>query len=1140
MNKTLHVFVVCAAALFAAVEAYATTTLDTLEVGSGGYTLADDTIVGTLKFTTGPATLDLAGYNLTVTSSFVAYRDGSSYTSTYVQHITNSNTSKSPVLTINSAFDWQFRMVKVEDNIAVKLSGTVTGNNGWQGLEQANTGGWELVGLTNEDSSKWLRFSKAGSFGVNGGLVLKNGTALRSVTTTEQSTWGDTTVEGSATVEFDKAFNFGSLTDYLNVDAGSSVKFRSISGSNAYINHDLTRMYGVMHVETFWPESGTKRVVTLMNPSGVPNGTVDLVAGELRYGGVLPTNGVFPVGSLRTAEGVSGTNGYVDVRNTAGNGNVTLQVGALGKNDTFNGGINFDGNNKDWALEKVGSGTFTLGGTNTFRGVTTLTGGTLALSGLAILGNESTAADIVFNGGTLEFAADLQKLPAASRLKATSAPAKISVATGGDFSYSTLAGVTAGLVKSGAGNLTLSEIDYAGDTTIAAGTLTVPVGSTFSKLTVTGGSLVLAADREAWAAAENGTQILTITELGEGTDLSAAITFTGLGVRDAVVLSRDAGTGVVTVRLTAKSIVWNGADGADWSDANAWTLDGNATTFFAGDSVLFTGAAFGGSATSLGVAVAGDVAPQTMAVDAGAGKTYTFSGGGTVTPEDGLVTLSSGSLTLASGVFSGATVTNAGGTVVASGAAALAGLVCDDTNTYAVVEEGASLVLGTVGETAHSVSNRGELVFSGNAVNASYIAGAGAVVVTNGATLQYNYYSTGGVQYPHFFGAFTGDTYIYPAATLELYQRNSAYSGCFFGTGGLKMRGGTVHFLRTSANTIGLNGIDLAADTESTFLLNQSSADVQVNGGLTGTGALNLNVGTEYRYGIRFLADNSSFAGTVNFNGDSECKSVHGLLRSQSGSANAVWNVTGAPATLTTLVNFEMQTDGQTLRLGALNVTNENALVYCKKPITMEIGGRANVASYLNNTFAMANGSETKSYGIKKVGSGTLTLGPAFRFEDYLVITNSGLSSVETFMKEINVAAGTLINNADLTGYKVTIGSGATIGGAGTYPAGMALSGAYTIKTAVAVPVTLPFAVNFATASIDLDLGDFDGSDRTAAPVVMTATSFSGRPNASQLASLNGDVSEGRWAFGLADNGNGTVSLVVRWRAKRGTVFSFR
>ena len=1139
MKKQLQVIIACVATLFAAVETCATT-LETLEIGAGGYTLADDTTVGTLKFTTGPATLDLAGYNLTVTSSFVAYRDSSSYTSTYVQHIKNSDTSKAPVLTINSSFDYQFRMVRVEDNIAVKLSGTVTGNNGWQNLEQTNTGGWELDGLTNEDSSKWLRFSKAGSFGVGGGLVLKNGTTLRSVTTTEQSTWGDTTVDGSATVEFDKAFNFGSSADYLNVDSGSSVKFRSMTGSNAYINHDLTKMYGVMQIETFWPETGTKRVVTLTDPDGVPNGTIELVAGELRYGGALPSNSVFPVGSLRTAEGVSGTNGYVDVRNTAGKGNITLQIGAVGNDDTFNGGINFDNSNKDWLLEKVGTGTFTLGGTNTFRCATTLTGGTLALSGLAILGNESTAADIVFNGGTLEFAADLEKLPAASRLKATSAPAKISVAAGGDFSYSTIAGVTAGLVKSGAGNLTLSTIDYTGDTTITAGTLTVPVGSTFSKLTVTGGSLVLAADREAWAAAADGTQILTIMELGEGTDLSSAITFTGLGVRDAAVLSRDAGTGAVTVRLTAKSIVWNGANGADWSDTGVWSLDGNATTFVAGDSVLFTGTAFGGSATSLGVAVAGDVVPQTMTVDAGTGKAYAFSGSGTVTPEDGLITLASGTLAIESPVFSGATVTNAGGTVVASGAAALAGLVCDDTNTYAVVAEGASLVLGTVGETAHSISNKGELVFSGNAVNASYISGAGAVVVTNGATLQYNYYSTGGIQYPHFFGEFTGDTYVYPDATLELYQRNSAYSGCFFGTGGLKMRGGSVHFLRTSANTIGLNGIDLAADTESTFLLNQSSADVQVNSGLTGSGTLDLNVGTEYRYGIRFLADNSAFAGTVNFNGDSECKSAHGILRSQSGSANAVWNVTGAPATLTTLINFEMQSAGQTLQLGALNVASSNALVYCKNPITMEIGNRSATDSYLNNTFAMVNGSDTKSYGIKKVGIGTLTFGPSFRFEDYLVITNSGLSSVGTFTKEINVSAGTLINNANLAGYRVTVGAGATIGGTGTYPADTTLSGAYTIKTAVGTPMTLPFAVDFAVASLDLGLGDFNGADKGAMPVLLTAPSIAGTPDAALLASLNVDVSRGHWAFKTAANGNGTCSLSIVWRPKNGTTLIFR
>ena len=96
------------------------------------------------------------------------------------------------------------------------------------------------------------------------------------------------------------------------------------------------------------------------------------------------------------------------------------------------------------------------------------------------------------------------------------------------------------------------------------------------------------------------------------------------------------------------------------------------------------------------------------------------------------------------------------------------------------------------------------------------------------------------------------------------------------------------------------------------------------------------------------------------------------------------------------------------------------------------------------------------------------------------------------------------------------------------------------MKTAIGAPVTLLFAVNFATASLDLDIGDFDGSDKSSQPTLLKATAITGRPPSSILAELNRDTSEGRWAFRVNDAGNGTVSLVIKWRPRTGMKLVFR
>jgi autotransporter-associated beta strand protein len=82
-------------------------------------------------------------------------------------------------------------------------------------------------------------------------------------------------------------------------------------------------------------------------------------------------------------------------------GSKTLSVGGNNLSTTVSGVIQDGGeNNEDigGSLTKVGTGTLTLTGANTYSGGTNLNGGVLAVAGDANLGN----GPLSFNGGTLE------------------------------------------------------------------------------------------------------------------------------------------------------------------------------------------------------------------------------------------------------------------------------------------------------------------------------------------------------------------------------------------------------------------------------------------------------------------------------------------------------------------------------------------------------------------------------------------------------------------------------------------------------------------------------------------------------------------------------------------------------------------
>jgi autotransporter-associated beta strand protein len=237
--------------------------------------------------------------------------------------------------------------------------------------------------------------------------------------------------------------------------------------------------------------------------------------------GAGAVSGLYLYGRSVTIGALSGTAiGTMNIRNGSlvTDNNATINPGIVrsnavltvqqNTNTTFNGSIS-DGLNDHGAgdagtyytlgLTKTGTGTLTLGGTNSYTGVTTINGGTLQFAKDVSLYNNSSAswtatkiivasgATAAFNvGGAGEFtSANIDTLKALGTASGGFKSGSIlgldtTNASGGSFTYSSVianpnAGANVlGLTKLGSGTLVLTGANtYTGATTINSGTLLV-------------------------------------------------------------------------------------------------------------------------------------------------------------------------------------------------------------------------------------------------------------------------------------------------------------------------------------------------------------------------------------------------------------------------------------------------------------------------------------------------------------------------------------------------------------------------------------------------------------------------------------------------------------------------------------------
>ncbi|QQE12264.1 autotransporter-associated beta strand repeat-containing protein [Planctomycetota bacterium] len=662
------------------------------------------------------------------------------------------------------------------------------------------------TGVISESSGSSGSFVKAG----DGTLTLTGTNTYSGLTTimggTLQIGDGGTTgsIQSSILNNATLAFNRSDDLTYSNLilGIGSLVKEGSgtltLSGTNTYsggtnINAGTVVVSGGNAIS----DSGT---VTLADVSGA---TLQLNADET-------------IGSLA---GGGSTGGEVSLQS------YTLTIGDA--NDTiFGGTIAGTG-----YFTKVGAGTLTLSGSNTYSGGMTLSAGGIAVGNDNAIGTGSLTVD-----GASDLSAGASSISLANAFTLND---DLTVTGDNDLTLDGVISGTSGLIKEGVGTLTLSSTNtYSGGTTLSAGGITVGNDDAI------------------------GTGSLTVSGVSE---LSAGISSVTLG--NAVTLNDD-----LTITgdndLTLDGVI-SGTSGLTKEGISTLTLTGQntysgGTTLSGGAVIAGSDSAFGDSADAISVtantSLESDDDARTLDNDftIDLNSILTVSGAydllisGDINGAGGLTKEGDSTLVLSGhNTYTGATLVSGGilqvmnddalgdGTLTILGSAELivADIVTDLDNDIAI-DPGQTFTVGELGD----------MTLSG------VISGDGSLLKVGSGTLTLSGTNT-----------YTGDTTI-SDGIIDITGNSSAF-------GGADANGnyGTVTFtgdgaILTSATVTVANDINL---NDHTVTMENTSGNLNLTGDISGTGRLVLDALSDggVMSSIDLRGDNSSFTGDVEVEG---------------------------------------------------------------------------------------------------------------------------------------------------------------------------------------------------------------------------------------------------------------------------------
>jgi len=417
---------------------------DVLVNGTGTLTLgAADQIINTSNVEVAAGTLALAAFNETVNG---------------VKLTGGTITGTTGVLTSSTAYDFQSSA-----NVTGILAGTAGANKTTAGTVTF-TGG-------NANTYTGLTTVSAGSLVLNrdvealAGDVLVNGTGtlainkvdqIKNTANVEVATGGTLAISGNAETVNGVKLTGGAITGSgANSILTSTTAFDFQSGSSGAVlsgTAGLTKTTGgTVSLGRASTYSGGTTLTdgTLQIASATGTGSVGSFTSSAIGTGTLNLNGgTLSSGSVtsRTLLNAVTVGGNVILGDAANNGKLTfsadVNLDGSARTLTTASAINFDGVVSNGGINKAGAGTLTLGGTSTYTGATTVSGGTLLVSaggsiaqsslttvttGTTLTANGTVGAVTVNSGGTLNGAGTVGTTTVAGTLTPGNSPGVLNV-----------------------------------------------------------------------------------------------------------------------------------------------------------------------------------------------------------------------------------------------------------------------------------------------------------------------------------------------------------------------------------------------------------------------------------------------------------------------------------------------------------------------------------------------------------------------------------------------------------------------------------------------------------------------------------------------------------------------------------------
>jgi fibronectin-binding autotransporter adhesin len=664
----------------------------------------------------------------------------------------------------------------------------------------------------------------------------------------------------------------GTTTDYAQVDGAGNIVARTV-----YENKDNA---------STWVDGDV-----VSDTAGTANSPyAGTLAGNVQLGGIKYTAAAPSTVTVGTGNTL-GIDGTIIVSASVGNntdtitgGQLTGTVGGGPLSVLQNGSGNFAiassivDNGGATGFTKAGTGLVTVSGVNSYTGATTISGGTLSVNAIAnggaqsaIGGSSSAPSNLLLQGGTLQYTGASTSSDRGFTLATNGAVTAdvIDVTQSGSnllFSGAVVSPDNAGLTKTGAGTLTLSNANntYTGVTAVNQGTLAV-------------GTLANGGINSGIGAASGASSNLVLQNGGE-------LEYTGGTTTSNRGFTLGSGGGAIDVALNTTSLTMSGvATGTGGLTKNGpGTLVLSGANTYSGGTVVNAGTLRAGSTNAFGPANPGPMTVNTAATLDLAGNNNTVGG----LNGSGSVLLGNATLTI------GAPAGSFSGTIGGSGSVWIGGVGnqtfggCGNSYTGAtringVLTVGCLANGGQVSDIGSSSSDPSNLIFVNGTLNYT----GGSFTTDRGFSMPGFVSATIGVQDGGATLAFTGQVtgpggYLVKSGpgTLLLSGANT-YSGGTAVSAGI-VRAGSTSAFGTGSMTVGSGAtLDLA---------NLSNTVASLDGGgvvTLGSGTLTLNTGVSTRYGD--AGTNQNFTGTISGSGGLVKNGGPGQTQTLSGMANS-------------------------------------------------------------------------------------------------------------------------------------------------------------------------------------------------------------------------------------------------------------